>query len=68
MLQDVEVSIDPEYVLDQLDVEDVVNYYGDDIFDLLSIDKFIEKFGVDEVLENMDFETIENFVKEVNGE
>lgn len=47
-LADVNIQIDPSDVLDQISVEEIVEYYGEDLLDVFGKDAVIEYFEIEE--------------------
>ena len=64
-MQNINISIDPEDVLSEIDITDVIEYYGvDEILSEISENDIVKYYGAEDLFDLMDFEEIKEYVEE----
>ena len=63
-MKNVEISIDPEDVLKEIEIDDIIEYYGfDDILSEIPENEIIKYYAVDDLLDHIDTEVIKDYME-----
>ena len=63
-MKNIDISIDPEDVLSEIDISDVIEYYGiDEVLSEISENDIVKYYGTEDLLGLMDFEEIKEYVE-----